>query len=341
VFVISAGYGTVRLAAFWKRKRMQERSLLHHVEELTGAWQIRHDEVIPIELVGSGGYGEVHRCRYRDLFVAMKILRLPATDSMLMEFEREIKFMRTVRHPNIVLFLGAGRTADGSPFLVSEYVSRGSLRRILDDANTSITEEMQVKFCQDVARGMGFLHGLNPPRVHGDLKSDNLLISETNTIKIADFGLARQLSDDYASRIRTVNSAKDQRIGMHVHLIKLGNDTLDSPHALGASRWRAPELSVSGAKKNYKTPADVYSFAVVMWEIVTRELPFSQYEFNYEVVEAVKSGERPPLPDNCSPLLKSLILDCWKHDPVQRPSFEEIQWRLAAESLCTHAVGQD
>jgi hypothetical protein len=164
VAVILEGYGMLRLFSYLKRKRNQEPSLIHHVKELTGAWQIRRDKDTAMELIGVGGYGEVYRCRHRDLFVAMKILRMPTTDTMQLEFEREIKCMQAVRHPNVVLFWGAGRTTDGSAFLVSEFASRGSLRRLLDDSNTSISTGMQVRFCQDVACGMSFSHSLAPPR---------------------------------------------------------------------------------------------------------------------------------------------------------------------------------
>ena len=68
-----------------------------------------------------------------------------------------------------------------------------------------------------------------------------------------------------------------------------------------------------------------------MWEIATKQLPFSQYKFNYQVLDAVKAGERPSIPNNCLPMLKSLIIECWAQDPVQRPSFGEIQHRLAEE----------
>jgi serine/threonine protein kinase len=105
------------------------------VEELTTVWQIGNEEITRLERIGVGGYGEVYRARYRDMTVAMKVLRVPEDDSMMREFEREIKFMQTVRHPNIVLFLGAGKAKDGSPFpclriCVSWFTAR-STRRLL------------------------------------------------------------------------------------------------------------------------------------------------------------------------------------------------------------------
>ena len=316
VFIVLIVYGMLRFAAYWKRKRNQERSLLHHVEELTSVWQIRHDEITQMELIGAGGYGEVYRCRYRDMFVAMKILRLPASDSILWEFEREIKFMQTVRHPNIVLFLGAGRTTDDSPFLISEFVCRGSLRRLLDDTDTVITTGMKVKFCEDVAHGMNFLHSLTPPRVHGDLKSDNLLISETDTVKIADFGLGKQISSDVPKRegrTRTVRKHRrhenSQGSSIYVPLVELSNH--DSPHALGASRWRAPELSESGAKNNYGTPADVYRYIAALIEFIER--------FNFDFLFNVFCFQNPCIPITfakmCFWFCIALLLLCGKFQP--------------------------
>jgi serine/threonine protein kinase len=271
------------------------------------------------------------------MVVAMKVLRVPTHDSMMREFEREIKFMQTVRHPNIVLFLGAGRTKDGSPFLISEFVSRGSLRVLLDDSSQDLSFDRKVKYCLDIAHGMNFLHSLTPPRVHRDLKSDNLLISETDVVKIADFGLGKQVTGNLSR-----NSHQDQarrRFSIRRRLFnRMSSSRLpfldlaghDSPHARGAARWRAPELSISGSGEQYTMAADVYSFGIVMWEIVTRQLPFENYEFNYEVLDAVKRGERLPLPSSCPSEMEILIKDCWKADPCERPLFDEIESRLAA-----------
>ena len=356
--------GIVRLIHLWRQKKLRERNLVQHVEELTGVWQIKGNEISRMELIGAGGYGEVYRATYRDMIVAMKILRLPTDESILWEFEREIKFMQTVRHPNIVLFLGAGRTQDDSPFIVSEFVERGTLRDLLDDESHVLSMSMKIKFCLDVAHGMNFLHSLTPPRVHRDLKSDNLLISRSDIVKVTDFGLGKQLVSDNtragSSILRVRRRSRRPRSQSQTSdncLPLLPLRSKDSPHALGATRWCAPELMVSASERRCTTAADVYryrqhfcayissvhrymfdcflfSFAIVMWEIVTRQLPFSEYRFSYEVVQAVRAGERPVLPDDCEETLKSLIKDCWKGEPAQRPSFCDIEHRL--EELCKY-----
>ena len=185
--------GLVIVIRAWRNKRLRERSLIRYVEDLANVWQINENEVHQLEVIGDGGYGDVYKVRYRYMFAAMKILRQTTDDSFLRGFEREIKFMQTVRHPNIVSFLGAGRIADGSPFIISEFVSWGSLRDVLDDQAQDISHALKVKFALDIARGMNFLHNLTLPRVHRDLKSDNFLVSETDIVKITDFGLVKQV----------------------------------------------------------------------------------------------------------------------------------------------------
>ena len=85
------------------------------------------------------------------------------------EFRQEVRFMRTCRHPNLVFFFGAG-THDGVPFLVTEFMARGSLARLLRSDPVELTDAMRVRFALDASRGMQFLHELSPPRVHRDLK---------------------------------------------------------------------------------------------------------------------------------------------------------------------------
>ena len=259
LIIVSIGLaicGVVVVVRQWRKKSLRERSLLHHVKEFASVWQIKIDEITQLEQIGAGGYGEVYRARYRDMFVAMKILRFPTNDSLMWEFEREIKFMQTIRHPNIVLFLGAGQTRDECPFIISEFVARGSLRSLLDDTTQDIPTTMKIKFALDVAFGMNFLHSLNPPRVHRDLKSDNLLVSETGIVKVADFGLGAQIVGDDSRGGR--RGKRGHRQASSLPLLEYRDDT---PCGHGAARWLAPELAASGsAKKLFSTVSDVYRY---------------------------------------------------------------------------------
>lgn len=108
--------------------------------------------------------------------------------------------MQAIRHPNIVLFLGAGRDPNGIPFVVLvEYVTRGSLRKMLDDSSIDLTHGRRISFALDTAKGMRFLHGLKPPR---DLKCLNLLVSQDWAVKVADFGTARIIKPRWALKLR-------------------------------------------------------------------------------------------------------------------------------------------
>ena len=108
-------------------------------------------------------------------------------ESMAQDFENEVKFMRTLRHRNIVFFYGAGRMGN-TPFLVLEYMSRGTLMGILHDTTISLPWERQLSFAIDGAKGLAFLHAQVPPRIHRDVKSSNMLVNDSWIVKVADFG---------------------------------------------------------------------------------------------------------------------------------------------------------
>eukprot|EP00039_Didymoeca_costata_P016052 m.281022 g.281022 ORF g.281022 m.281022 type:complete len:151 (-) comp16326_c0_seq3:4-456(-) len=98
--------------------------------------------------------------------------------------------MSQLRHPNIVLFFGAGQDDEGGPFIVSEFLTRGTLRAVLANQTKyrSLSWSLRVNMCLDVAAGMAFLHSRKPQMLHRDLKSDNILLDERFTAKVADFG---------------------------------------------------------------------------------------------------------------------------------------------------------
>jgi hypothetical protein len=233
----------------WRKRQLREGELRRRVEELTSVWQIGHDELRLLDKIGEGGFGRVFRALYREVVVAVKVLADNGQDEQAtLEFEREITFMQTVRHSNIVMFIGAGMMDDSSRFLVTEYMHRGSLYDVLQVSKPiGLDISQQVKFAIDAAKGMEFLHGLTPARIHRDLKSFNLLVSKRWVVKVADFGLGRQI----------LMGKKRAFQNTSIMSPLLGNDGLTCTTRVGTVQWRAPEL---WASERYGTSADVYRY---------------------------------------------------------------------------------
>ena len=256
LFVAVASAGVTAYLLLLNKKRKSESALQKEVAVLTNVWQIEEDEVMSEELLGSGASGYVHRAFYRNITVAVKKMVAVGLPKSIEDFETEIMFMRTVRHKNIVLFIGAGKSQpEDVPFLVMEYMERGSLRNVLYDLSIDIDYERKLSFAMDSARGMNFLHTLEPPRIHRDLKSDNLLVSKDWIVKVADFGLGRTVNgyvnrnDKQQSRSR--NCSNPQYIPLLPKRVGL------SYAGVGTARWRAPELTL---REPYDTAVDVFRY---------------------------------------------------------------------------------
>ena len=243
-----------RMIKYRRMKRAREME----VEEMGRVWTIDGSELRLIERIDGetpGSYGNVYRARYRDMNVAVKKLKMVMrAGRQEREFEREILLMRSIRHANIVLFVGAGRfAADECPFLVLEFMQRGALSAILHDESIYLDYMRQITFCLDAAKGMEFLHSLQPPRIHRDLKSSNLLVSEEWTVKVADFGAARLVKAQRARQ--TVARRRANAFEAEDLMTPLLQPHSDLSRNAGAVLWRAPEIFLEEA---YGTSADVY-----------------------------------------------------------------------------------
>ena len=248
--------GMMAIVYIWRKRKKSERALRREIEKLNGVWQISKDEIELLEEIGKGASGSVWLARYRDITVAIKMTLAPDDVKMCLDFTREINFMQTMRHRNIVLFLGAGKAGvNAQPFLVVEYMSKGTLRQVLDDTEIELTSTRKIQFASDVAHGMRFLHNLDPPRIHRDLKSENLLVSESWIVKVADFGLGRFACFHEQNRRSRV---KRSRSNIHDDdkrrpLLSASNEM--SLDGIGTARWCAPELS---RRQKYDGSVDVY-----------------------------------------------------------------------------------
>ncbi|XP_059462437.1 serine/threonine-protein kinase CTR1 isoform X2 [Corylus avellana] len=153
------------------------------------------------ERIGAGSFGTVHRADWNGSDVAVKILMEQDFHAERhREFLREVAIMKRLRHPNIVLFMGAV-TQPPNLSIVTEYLSRGSLYRLLHKpgAREMLDERRRLNMAYDVAKGMNYLHKRNPPVVHRDLKSPNLLVDKKYTVKVCDFGLSRLKASTFLS----------------------------------------------------------------------------------------------------------------------------------------------
>ncbi|KAG4996827.1 hypothetical protein JHK82_027620 [Glycine max] len=160
------------------------------------------------------------------------------------EFLKEVSLMKRLRHPNIVLLMGAV-IQPSKLSIVTEYLS--SLYELLHMPNvgSSLSEKRCLSMAYDVASGMNYLHQMRPPIVHRDLKSPNLLVDDSYTVKVCDFGLSRTKANTF----------------------------LSSKTAAGTPEWMAPEV-IRGELSNEK--CDVFSFGVILWELVTLQQPWRQ-----------------------------------------------------------------
>ncbi|CAM8980803.1 unnamed protein product [Rhodiola kirilowii] len=268
----------------------------YNMDDLEIPW----NELVLKEKIGAGSFGTVHRADWHGDEVAVKILTeqdFPEEASFqkfLREFLREVWIMISLRHPNIVLFMGAV-TQRPHLSIVTEYLSRGSLFRLLhrQGAREALDERRRLNMAYDVAKGMNYLHKRNPPIIHRDLKSPNLLVDKKFTVKVADFGLSRLKTNTYIS----------------------------SKTAAGTPEWMAPEV-LRDEPSNEKS--DVFSFGVILWELVTMQQPWSNLNAAQVVAAVGFRGKRLEIPRDLNPQVASIIEACWANEPWKRPSFSNI-----------------
>eukprot|EP00041_Stephanoeca_diplocostata_P022491 m.537673 g.537673 ORF g.537673 m.537673 type:complete len:234 (+) comp22077_c0_seq26:2744-3445(+) len=196
-------------------------------ERLQQAWVIPEQDVIFEEMLASGAFGTVWKGRWGHIPVAVKKLKLPldGLDPVATEdFDREVSFMQSIRHPNLLIFYGAGVTSDGLAFLVVELMVGGSLRTLLHNLACTLTWEDKFRFALDTARGMKHLHVLNT--IHRDLKSDNCLVDEHLRVKVRVHATAQHVLLHcrcppyvYALPLPTIClcTASAHHISMHCH----------------------------------------------------------------------------------------------------------------------------
>lgn len=248
--------------------------------------------------LGSGSFGSVYASEYQGVKVAMK--KFFDNSGGANAFAREAALLAELRHPHVVQLI----KVCAKPFLmiVTELLVCSLHALLHGSAGGRLRDSLLCRaavpsICSDIARGMHYLHSFDPPVLHRNLKSQNLLLDSGGKVKVCDFGWARF-------------------------------QTLDSGRTFFNSwQWVAPEI-LAGGRFNEK--ADVYSFAMVAWEVLTRSLPFTGMNPVQIGMAVGQQRLRPPLPDDCPAGFGTLLSDCWHHEPEQRHRFDVVLGKLQA-----------
>ncbi|XP_044475345.1 serine/threonine-protein kinase STY8-like isoform X1 [Mangifera indica] len=264
-------------------------------QTISGDWEIDRRILKIGERIAFGSCGDLYRGVYLGQDVAVKILLSEHLhDALKDEFAQEVAILRQVQHRNIVRFIGA---CTKSPHLcvVTEYMPGGSLYDYLHKNYNVLKLSQLLRFAIDVCKGMDYLHQKNI--IHRDLKTANLLMDSQKVVKVADFGVARFQSQGGVMTAET-----------------------------GTYRWMAPEVI---NHQQYDQKADIFSFAIVLWELVTAKVPYANMS-PLQAALGVRQGLRPDPPENSHPKLVDLMQRCWEEIPNKRPSFSEITLELEA-----------
>ncbi|KAH0787398.1 TKL family protein kinase [Histomonas meleagridis] len=257
-------------------------------------FKVSLDDFQKIKSIGYGSYGEVFLAKYipNNNEVALKIFSDKILEGKSKAcFCKEIKVMSLCNNPFIVKFLGY---TDNYPYSIAmELAKYGSLYDSLrhKPGSHKIDSTQKTIIALSISYGMCELHRRHI--IHNDLKSMNILLDENLFPKICDFGISRFLGENE----------------------EIATNIIGTPH------WMAPEMFETD---DYTEKVDVYAFGILLWEILTEEIPFENMT-SFQVMTAVCiQKKRPEIPSNTSQGLSQLISSCWEHNPDKRPTFQEI-----------------
>eukprot|EP01134_Creolimax_fragrantissima_P005717 CFRG5717T1 len=256
--------------------------------------QLRYSDITTGKELGRGGFGVVYSGSLYGSPVAIKMLHTNVQDND--EFLHEIDVMKRLRHPNIVLFVGA--TVSPDPLcIITELVSRGALMKIIEDKKETLGSREIFKFALDIARGMNYLH--HSGIVHLDLTPNNILVTENNNCKVGDFGLSKVVSG------------------------KTHNEQTNG----GTVVYTAPEVYKG---ERIRTRVDVYSFAVCLWQLYYRKMPYENMNQHAICFNVVAYNKRPEFDPNNMPPFADLIKSSWDGTARLRPTFDQLIHQLEA-----------
>mmetsp|Transcript_39942 Transcript_39942/g.87191 ORF Transcript_39942/g.87191 Transcript_39942/m.87191 type:complete len:285 (+) Transcript_39942:19-873(+) len=271
-----------------------------------------YDGIALGRLLGRGATASVYCAKRGGQWLAVKQLA-DVSIRYSVAFRRELSILNSMQHTNIIQHLGNCSSPDMFS-LFSEICEGGSVFTLIHRSEIELMASQRCKMLRDVASAVEYMHGLPQAVMHRDLKSLNLLLKspvglkgDIPWVKLCDFGSARAVEGSMDSEWQTVTQN------------------------VGTSQWMAPEVE-SG---RYDEKVDVYSFAIVMYEILSYDIPFANLAPE-DVRPSVHQGARPDLKGvdtGMTASLSSLMVQCWAQVPKNRPSFGNISAELQQNDL--------
>ena len=261
-------------------------------------WEIPADEILFAARIGSGSFGTVYKAHWHGP-VAAKMLNVKIpTAAQLQAFKNEVAVLRKTRHVNILLFMGC--VSKPQLAIVTQWCEGSSLYKHLHVFETKFDLFTLIEIGRQTAQGMDYLHAKNI--IHRDLKSNNIFLHEDLTVKIGDFGLA---------------TAKTRWSG---------SQQFHQP--TGSILWMAPEVIRMQEENPYSFQSDVYAFGVVLFELLSGQLPYSHVNNKDQILFMVGRGNLRPdlnkLRSDTPKALRRLTEDCIKFSREERPIFRQI-----------------
>lgn len=265
--------------------------------ETAEEWTIDMSKLFLGHKFAHGAHSRLYHGVYKEESVAVKIIRVPDDDEngelaskLENQFVREVTLLSRLHHRNVIKFIAASRNPPVY-CIITEYLSEGSLRAYLHKLeHKAIPLQKLIDFALDISRGMAYIHSQGV--IHRDLKPENVLIDEDFRLKLADFGIACEEA--------------------------VCDLLADDP---GTYRWMAPEMI---KRKSYGRKVDVYSFGLILWEMLTGTIPYEDMNPIQAAFAVVNKKLRPVIPSNCPPAMRALIEQCWSLQPDKRPDFWQI-----------------
>ncbi|XP_008316668.1 ephrin type-A receptor 2 isoform X3 [Cynoglossus semilaevis] len=270
-----------------------------NVAVLKFATEIHPNHITKQKVIGVGEFGEVYRGILKvpgrkEVTVAIKTLKPGYTEKQRQDFLSEASIMGQFSHQNIIHLEGVVTKSVKHAMIVTEYMENGALDRYLRDHDGEFSSFQLVGMMRGIAAGMKYLSDMS--YVHRDLAARNVLVNNTLECKVSDFGLSRVLEDDPEGTYTTS--------GGKIPI-----------------RWTAPEAI---AYRKFTSASDVWSFGIVMWEVMAfGERPYWDMS-NHEVMKAINEAFRLPAPMDCPSAVYQLMLQCWLQDRSKRPRFGDI-----------------